>query len=69
VCCSISAVDSANNIFQKVVAVLDKKLGKDSTEEGAVGDNDPSEWRSAAVVDIENRFSGSLKDQPEAQAA
>jgi hypothetical protein len=66
-------VNSADEIFGKVVAVLDEKLGKDS-EDGAT---EASEWRTPAVVDIENRFYsivkdqpyGSLKDQPEAQAA
>ena len=46
--------------------MLDKKLGREGDEEiVAAEDTTTPEWRTSALVDIENLFYGSLKDQPE----
>lgn len=60
--CRISAVPSAKEIFREVEAVLDEKTGKapDVTDAARA---ESSEWRVPQVIDIENKFYGSLKDE------
>ena len=53
---------SASEIFKEVEILLDEKIGKapDVTDAARAAS---SEWRVPQVIDIENRFYGSLKDE------
>lgn len=53
---------SAKEIFKQVEVLLDEKTGKapDVTDAARA---ESSEWRVPQVIDIENKFYGSLKDE------
>ena len=53
---------SASEIFKEVELLLDEKTGKapDITDAARA---ESSEWRVPQVIDIENKFYGSLKEE------
>lgn len=60
ICRSISAEHPVDEVFTEVTTLLDARLG-DSPKVPPEAKAEASGWRLPEVIDIENRFYGSLK--------